>query len=139
VAAVVTPCRHDAGATVLDKRWQSSACGSAAGLGGDVGGTNQITVPMKIAEGAAESAAVWLGTCWRQAGQVEEVPRSQVLPPAHILPGDALGVADQQGADLVLDGEGDHPLGRLMLGLVDATAMASFDPPQASQMAPPTS
>jgi hypothetical protein len=39
----------------------------------------------------------------------------------------------------VLDGEGDHLLGRLMLGLVDATAMASFDPPQASQMAPPKS
>jgi hypothetical protein len=50
-----------------------------------------------------------------------------------------LGSPTSKVPDLVLDGEGDHPLGRLMLGLVDATAMASFDPPQASQMAPPKS
>jgi hypothetical protein len=58
VAASVTPCRHDAGATVLDKHRQSNACGSAAGLGGDVGGTNQIPVPMERAVRTVEPATL---------------------------------------------------------------------------------
>jgi hypothetical protein len=45
MAASVTPCRHDAGATVLDKRQYPNACGSAANLGGDIGGTHQIPMP----------------------------------------------------------------------------------------------
>jgi hypothetical protein len=40
VAASVTPCRHDAGATVLDERRHVHAQLSAASLGGDVGGTD---------------------------------------------------------------------------------------------------
>jgi hypothetical protein len=40
VAAAVTSRRHHAGATVLDQHRHPDACGSAAGLGGDVGGTH---------------------------------------------------------------------------------------------------
>jgi len=83
VAASVTSCRQDAGATVLDEHRQPCARGSAASLGGDVGGTNQITVPMKLAEGAAESAAVWLGDLlaaggWRRQ-VVSRAARARVL------------------------------------------------------------
>jgi hypothetical protein len=49
VAAAVTPCRHAAGPTVLDERRQIRAGGSAANLGGDVGGTDQVPVPVEAA------------------------------------------------------------------------------------------
>jgi hypothetical protein len=60
VAAAVTPCRHDAGPTVLDEHKQIHARGSAADLGGDVGGTHQIPVPVKRAVRTAEPASLGL-------------------------------------------------------------------------------
>jgi hypothetical protein len=62
VPAAVTPCRHDTGPTVLDQRGQVRAGGSAAEGGGDVGGTDQIAMPVEAAVGAAEPAAGWLGS-----------------------------------------------------------------------------
>jgi hypothetical protein len=44
VTTPITPIRHDAGSTVLDERWITSALDPAA-QGGDVGGTDQISVP----------------------------------------------------------------------------------------------
>jgi hypothetical protein len=64
-------------------------------------------------------------------------PQAEVLHPARVVVGDACGVAHDEGADLVLDGEGDDLLGGLVLGLMDATAMAGFDPPQAGPVAAP--
>jgi hypothetical protein len=64
---------------------------------------------------------------------------TKVLHPARVLAGDALGVANQQGADLVPYRKGDYLLGSLMLGLVDATAMASLRPPHANPVTAPPS
>jgi hypothetical protein len=61
MAAAVTPRRHLPGATMLDEHRQPCARGSAASLGGDVGGTYQISVPLQSTVGAAESAAAGLG------------------------------------------------------------------------------
>jgi len=166
VAASVTPCRHDAGPTVLDKRRQPGACGSAAGPGGDIGGTDQVPMPEERAVGAAEPAARGfrnpsltggaggggaplihqphddaglLGLVLEGLEQVGAAPLPQppVLHPARILLGDALGIAHHEGSDAVLDGEGDHLLGGLMVGVVDAAAMASFGTPQVCSMALP--
>jgi hypothetical protein len=126
VAAPVTPCRH-AGATVLDKRRQANACRSAAGLGGDVGSTDQIPVPLKP---TAETAEPAVGAA--------PLPQPPVLHPARILLGDASGVANHQHADLPLQGERDYLFGGLMLSLVHTTAMACLDAAQASPVATPT-
>jgi hypothetical protein len=58
VAASVTPCRHLAGPTVLNEHGQVCARWSAAGLGGDVVGADQIPVPLKRAVWAAEPTAL---------------------------------------------------------------------------------
>jgi hypothetical protein len=167
VAASVTPRRHPAGPTVLDEHRQPGARGSAAGLGGDVVGTDQIPVPLQSTAGAVESAARGLGNpllAGRASGGgspliyqphhhphqfglvpqggLQQVgtappPQPEVLHPAHVLVGDACGVAHDEGADPLLDGEGDDLLGGLVLGLVDAAAMARLDPAQASPMAAP--
>jgi len=47
VAASVTPCRHNAGPTVLDERREPDARESATGLGGDVLGAHEIPVPLE--------------------------------------------------------------------------------------------
>jgi hypothetical protein len=62
---------------------------------------------------------------------------AEVLSPARALAGDALGVANQQGADLVLHSKGDHLLGGFMLGLMDATAMARLHPPHPKPVTAP--
>jgi hypothetical protein len=53
VPTPVTSCRHDAGPTVLDERGQDRARGSAADLGGDVVGPDEISMPLKPAVRAA--------------------------------------------------------------------------------------
>ena len=54
-----------------------------------------------------------------------------------MLPGNSLRVADHQDPDPLLDGELDHLLGGLVMGVVNATAMASLHPTQTGPMAPP--
>jgi len=49
--------------------------------------------------------------------------------PTDIPLGDPLGVTNQQDADPPPDGERDRLLGGLMLGLVNAAAMARLHPP----------
>src|SRR5688500_11130937 len=61
VAASVTPRRHDADPTVLDERREPNARRSAAGLGGDVGGTDQIPMPLQCTMRTVELAALRLG------------------------------------------------------------------------------
>jgi hypothetical protein len=56
------------------------------------------------------------------------LPQSQVLHPTNIPLGDPLGVADQQDADPIANGEVDDLFGGLMLGLVDAAAVAGLHP-----------
>jgi hypothetical protein len=166
MAASVTPCRHHAGPTVLDKHRQPCACGSAASLGGDIAGTDQIPVPLKPAVGTAESAALGLGDpplaggtggggtslihhphhhpcplglvaqCLQQVGAAPLL-QPPVLHRTRILVCDPLRVAHQQGPDALLDGEGDDLLGGPMLGLVDAAAMAALHAPQAGSVASP--
>jgi hypothetical protein len=166
VAASVTPCRHPAGPTVLDEHRHAGARGSAAGLGGDVVGTDQVPVPLEPAMRAAKLAALGFGDPLVAGGaggggapfvhqpnhdpclfglvaqgleQVGASPRPQpeVVHPTYIAVGDSLRVAHQQGADALLDGEGDDLLGGLVLGLVDAAAMPRLDPPQAGPVAAP--
>jgi len=54
------------------------------------------------------------------------LPQSKIVHPTRVLVGDALGVADHQGTDPMVDGEGDNLLSCLMLGLVDAAAVAGL-------------
>jgi hypothetical protein len=124
VAASVTPCRHDTGATVLDERWQVNAQLSAASLGGDVVGTDQIPMPVESAVCTAEPATFRLGHALpadraggggatlvdqvhldaREFGLVAQrlqqvgaapPPQPQVLYPAGVVVGDPFGVTDQ--------------------------------------------
>jgi hypothetical protein len=60
LAASVTPCRHDAGPTVLDEHGQDRTRGSATMLGGDVVGTYEIAVSLELAVRTEESAAIGL-------------------------------------------------------------------------------
>jgi hypothetical protein len=161
--AVPAGCRP----TVLDEHRHVRARRSAASLRGDVVGTDQIPVPLESAMGTAEPPAPGLGdpppaggtggggaTLIHQphhdpgllslvAQGLEQVgaaplPQPEVLHPPGVLAGDALEVAHDQGPDLlVVDGEGDHLLGRLMLGLMDAAAMARLGPTHPSPMPAP--
>jgi hypothetical protein len=123
VAASVTTYRQDAGPTVLDKHGQACACGSATGLGGDVGGTDQIPVPTELAGRTGELATCGLGNpptacgagrggapfvhqphhdagllCLVQEGPEQvgaaPLPQPPVLHPTRVLLGDALGIPD---------------------------------------------
>jgi hypothetical protein len=167
VAASVTPCRHDAGAAVLDEHGQRRAGGSAAGRGGDVGGSDHIPVALQSTAVAAEPATRGLGDPQAAGraggggaalvhqphhdaghlglvpqrlhqGGAAPLPQPPVLHPARIPVSDPRRVAHQQPAHPLLAREGDDLLGGLMVGLVDAAAMARFGTPQASPMAPPT-
>jgi len=166
VAAAVTPCRHDAGPTVLDEPRQRHARGSAASLGGDVVGTDQIPVPLEDAGWTAKLAAAGLwdpppaggaggggapfihqphhdaclfGLVSQGLHKVGAAPPPQpeVLHPTGVAAGDARGVPDHQGADPLPDRKGDDLPGSLVMRLVDAAAMARVDPPQPSPMATP--
>jgi hypothetical protein len=166
VAASVTPCQHDAGPTVLDERREANARGSAAGLGGDVAGTDQIPVPFEAAERTAKLSApglrypppagracggaatlihqpndnaCLLGLVPQRLHQVSAAPSSQaeILHPTSVVLGDALEVTHHQGAHPLLHDEGDNLPGGLMLGLVDATAMPRLRLPQPGPMSPP--
>jgi hypothetical protein len=157
VASAVTPRRHRAGATVLDQHPGDAGHPTAMG-GGDVVGTHQIPMPHKVAVRTSEVAVVRLGDPLpaaragggaaplihqhhpdpRQLGLVPQrldqmhaapVAQPQVVAPAPVPPGDALGIADQQGADPVVDGEGDHRAGGLMVGLTHPAAMAHLCAP----------
>jgi hypothetical protein len=66
------------------------------------------------------------------------MPQSKVLHPTHIPVGDPAKIANRQGADPLPDGEGDHLLRGLVLGLMDATTMARFDSALPDAMALPT-
>jgi len=57
VPTSVTPFRHDAGPTVLDERGWYRARGSAANLGGDIVGADEIAMPLKPAVRTAEPAS----------------------------------------------------------------------------------
>ena len=167
MAASVTPCRQNADATVLDEHGQACARGSAAGLGGDVEGTHQVAVPLKSAVRAREEAAFGFGDAppagraggggatlvhyphadsgllglvaegSQQVGAAP-LPQPEVLHPSRIPFGDPAKIANHQGADPLSNGEGDHLLCRLVLGLVDATTMTCFDLALPGAMAPPT-
>jgi len=167
VAAPVTPCRHHAGSTVLDEHGRIRARAPAAMLDGDVLGTNQVPVPLKRAVRTVEPAALGLGHTLpagraggrgaplvhqpnldaglfglvaqrlRQVGAAPP-PQAEILRPAGVLAGDALGVADQQGPDPLLDSERDHLLGGFVMRLMDATAVTGLDLPDTDPMAAPS-
>jgi hypothetical protein len=166
MATPVTPCRNDAGPTVLDEHRQADARGSTASFGGDVCGTDQITVPMEAACLTAEpttprlggaAPAYWTGRrgaslvhqphhhprpfglvaqCLKQV-HAAPLPQPQVVDTTGIPAGDPLRIAHHQGADAMLDGEGDDLLGRLMLGLVDAAAMPCLGTPHPDPVVAP--
>jgi hypothetical protein len=158
VAAPVTPCRHHTGPTVLHQHSNGRAGASAAMLGGDVVGTHKVPVPLEAAVRTTKPAALRFGdpSTADRAGRAAAtlihqphpdagpfglvpqglqqvaaapLPQPQVLHPTRILGFDAVEVPDQQGADLLADGERDHLLGGLMLGLVDAATMPCLHPP----------
>jgi len=61
MTAAVTAGRHHPDPTVLDQTGARRAGMSAAELGGDVGGTDQIPMPLEPAVRTAEPAPAWLG------------------------------------------------------------------------------
>jgi hypothetical protein len=65
------------------------------------------------------------------------LPQPPVLHPTRILLGNAVGVAHDKAADPLVDGEGDDLLGRLMMGVVDAAAMARLSAAQPGPVAAP--
>ncbi|MDP9209377.1 MAG: hypothetical protein M3O65_12980 [Actinomycetota bacterium] len=155
MAASVTPRRHDTGPTVLDKRRDGGACSSAASLGGDVVGTDKISVPLESTGRTAEPATLRLcnpppasrtgrrgaslihqtnldaslfGLVAQRPHEVGAAPltQPQVLQSTDIPVGDAFGVSDQQGSYPLFNRKGDSLLCRLVVGLVDAAAMTSL-------------
>lgn len=167
MATSVTPCRLNAGATVLDEHRQACARGSAVNFGGDVECTYQVSVPLNFAVRTRELAGAGFGDTlpagWTGRGgttlihQSYEDPRlfgliaeglqkmsaappakSEVLYPTHIPIGDPAKVTNSQGADPLLEGEGDHLTCGLMLSLMYATTMARFGSALLGTMASPT-
>src|SRR5215218_11315122 len=67
-----------------------------------------------------------LGLVAQRLQEVAAAPpaQAQVLDPANIPVSDSCGVAHHEGSDLVLHSEGDDLSGGLVLGLLDAAAMA---------------
>jgi hypothetical protein len=166
VAAAVTSCRHHAGPAVLNGHTFYWARGSAAVVGGDVLGTDQIPVPGEVAVPTVEAAAGWFrdfplagraggggaalvhhanldagafGLVPESSHEVGAAPlaQTQVLYPANILAGDESGIANQQRRNSLSNCEGDRLLGSFMLGLMDAAAMTGLDPTQLGPMASP--
>jgi hypothetical protein len=68
----------------------------------------------------------------QQVGPVP-LPQPQIVHPTRVVVGDALRVTDQQHPDPLADGERDHLPGGLMLGLMNAAAMAGLQPPVGTQ------
>jgi SAM-dependent methyltransferase len=157
VAASVTPCRHHTGPTVLHQQVRTHADASAAMLGGDVVGTHQIPVPLKPTVAAVKLAScrLWDSPAADRTGggapalvdqphhdagpfglvleglqQVgaAPLPQPQILHPTRVLFFDAIEVTHQQGPDPPAHGKLDHLPGGLVLGLVDAAAMARLHP-----------
>jgi len=154
VAASVTPCRHDTGSTVLDERWHVRVRASAADFGGDVLGTDQVSMTLQLAVRAAEPPPFGLrsplsagrtcrggamfidnsnldpssfGLVAQRLQQMDAAPLSQpeVLRTTDVTVSDAPQIADHQGAGPLFDHEGNHLLGRLVVGLMDATTVTS--------------
>jgi hypothetical protein len=65
------------------------------------------------------------------------LPQPEILHLAYILVGDALGIADQQGADALSHCEVDHEFGRFVMGLVDVASVTSLEPALLGSVAPP--
>jgi hypothetical protein len=65
------------------------------------------------------------------------LPQSEIVHVTGVLVGDALGVANHQGADPMVDGECDNLLGCLMLSLVDAAAVADLEAALSQPVAAP--
>jgi hypothetical protein len=65
------------------------------------------------------------------------LPQSKIVHMTGVLVGDALGIANHQGADPMVDGEGDNLLGCLMLSLVDAAAVANLEAALSQPVAAP--
>jgi hypothetical protein len=167
VAASVTPCRQDAGRRCSMSTGTSVLGGPPPAFAAMLWAPTRSLWPLESAMGTAEPPAPGLGdpppaggtggggaTLIHQphhdpgllslvAQGLEQVgaaplPQPEVLHPPGVLAGDALEVAHDQGPDLlVVDGEGDHLLGRLMLGLMDAAAMARLGPTHPSPMPAP--
>lgn len=145
MAASVTPRRHDTGPAVLDKRRD----------GGDVVGTDKISVPLESTGRTAEPATLRLcnpppasrtgrrgaslihqtnldaslfGLVAQRPHEVGAAPltQPQVLQSTDIPVGDAFGVSEQQGSYPLFNRKGDSLLCRLVMGLVDAAAMTSL-------------
>ena len=166
VAASITSRRHDAGPTVLDERRRFHAHSSTANPGGDVVGAHEIPMPVEPAVWTSEPATLGFGDALpadraggggatlvhqshldaREFGLVAQrlhqmgaspLPQPEILYATEILACDALGVTDYQCANLAPESEGDHLGSGLMVGLVDPTAMASFDAALLGPVAPP--
>jgi hypothetical protein len=138
-----------AGSAVRDPRAQwGRGDGAAAVAGGDVGGRDQVAVPVVPAVRAAEVAPRGLGDPAGAGGaggggaplvdqpdgdrgglglvgqgtdEVAEAPvaGALVVPPARVQVQHAAGVADRERPDPALDGPGHDGLGGLVLGLAD--------------------
>lgn len=156
VATSVTPGRHLSDPAVLDEHWEARARTATASLGGDVVGTNKVSVPSKCAVWTVELASMrlWNPPSAARAGrgrttlvhhpnqdarsfglvvqglhQVRAAPltQPQIVNRAHVALGDAPKIADQQGADLLLNSERDQTFGSFMMRLVNPAAVTSLD------------
>jgi hypothetical protein len=87
--------------------------------------------PWNLQWGQRNRRPAGFGTRPWQVGQ-------EVLDPAHILLGDALGVSDHQNTNLALKGKGDYPAGSLVLSLVDAATVTGLGLPFPGPVAAPS-
>jgi hypothetical protein len=153
-------------ATVRDTDRDDGRCGAAADAGGDVGGREQVAVAgvptaravhdppngLGNAFGASragrggpplidqdEGDSSYLGLVRDGLDQVPDSPVSGplVVPPPRVQVQYAAGVADRQGANLVLDSPDDDRFCRLVLRLPHPSAVAGLGGPLAAPVVPP--
>jgi hypothetical protein len=156
-----------AGSAVRDPRAQCGrGDGAAAVAGGDVGGRDQVAVPVVPAVRAAEVAPSGpgdpagaggaggggaplvnqldgdpggLGLIGQGADEVPDPPVASalVVPPAGVQVQHAAGVADRERPHPVLDGPGHCGLGGLVLGLADPPPVPGLGRALAAAVLPP--
>jgi hypothetical protein len=87
MTAAVTSGRDDPDPTVLDQHRERRAGMSAAELGGDVCGTDQIPMPLEHAVRTGEPASAWLGDALaaRRAGRGRPPLLYQLYPDPGLL------------------------------------------------------
>jgi hypothetical protein len=153
---------------VLDEYWELCTRAAAASLGGDVVGTDKISMASKSTEGTGEVASVRLRHALAAAGAgrgrttfvhhselysrllcfaaenlnemcTTPLAQPEILDTARIAFSDAPKIADQQCANPLLGGELNDLSSGLVMPLIDAAAMTGLDTALLVSVPPPAS